>query len=333
MRRERARAVPWRCLLPALLLAGAGLPAGAQPAPGAGGTPPVSSQGVLSIEPPRLAIGEVATAERVIVTPPGERVIPAPPPEMAGVWVLDAEPLPVEKEPARWVHRTRFRLRARALGLFVWPTQRVELERPDGSRTGVTVEGRPIEVVSVLQRFPDRVTPFGLREPDEGAAPAVGGGLLPGAALGAAGVLAALVARAAWRRRRSRVSAAAAPPATADGMARHGREQALGELRAAHALLERDPRGGADAAARALRRFAAGWFELRAESSTIEELAAATPRGGPAPRWPDCLALLGVLDDLRFRPEAGALPPGAQLREALGRAERLLEISHPPDAP
>ncbi len=313
-----------------LLAGGPAVPAGAQPAPTGGVAPPVSSQGLLSIEPPRLAIGEVTTAERVIVTPPGDSVVPAPPPDVPGVWVLDAEPLPVEKEPTRWVHRTRFRLRARALGLFVWPTQRVEVERPDGSRTGVTVEGRPIEVVSVLSHFPDRVTPFGLREPDEETAPGRRGGLLPGAALGAAAVLGALAGRALWRRRRARVTAppTAAREATAPGR----REETLGALRAARLLLERDPRSGADAAARALRHFAAAWFGLDAESRTVEELAGLTPRPGPLPRWSDCLALLGTLDALRFRPEAGALPADPRLGETLGAAESLLGSPPAPES-
>jgi len=330
----RARAGALGALLLALLPAGAALPAAAQPAapPGAGVPPPVSRQGVLSIEPPRLAIGELARAELVIVTPPGERVVRAPPPEVPGIWVLEAEPLPVEKEPGRWVHRTRFRLRARALGLFVWPTQRVEVERPDGSRQAVTVEGRPIEVVSVLPQFTDRVTPFGLREPADGAAPASGGGLLPGAALGAAGVLAGLAARAAWRRRARGRAPAAAPPAP-DGAAPGRRERTLAELHAARELVERDPRGGAAAAAAALRRFAADWFEIGAESSTVEELAAVRPRGGPTPLWSGCLAVLEALDGMRFRPEAGALPPDPRLREALGAAERLLEIPRPAGPP
>jgi hypothetical protein len=285
----------------------------------------VALQAAVAIEPPRLRLGDVAQVEVSVVTPPGHRVRPiAPPAAVEGLWLLDAESLPVEADGARLVHRTRIRVRARALGAAAWPALAVEVEGADGAIAKLATEERPIEVVSVLPGTPERGEPFPFRLPETRAR---GPGPLAAAAAGAASTLlgVALVALARRSRRRSlaRRAQAAAVAASQPWI------EALDALARAHACA--DWREAASTGARALRRYVARRFGVAAaEASPVEELAA---QRGPAllpGRWREAVACLDALDGDRFR----ALPPDeapARVREALDAAARLVRDTSPAD--
>ena len=80
------------------LLAGACGQPPAAPGPGA----PPRPRATLVLEPPRFGVGQVALLELAVVTPPDHTPRPFEPPEpLPGLWLLDSEPLPVEKETSR----------------------------------------------------------------------------------------------------------------------------------------------------------------------------------------------------------------------------------------
>ncbi|MCH8131581.1 MAG: hypothetical protein IIA30_03425, partial [Myxococcales bacterium] len=145
------------------------------------------------MEPPQLRIGQVATLELVVVTPPEHSVRPvAAPTDVPGLWILAAEAQPVSKESTRWIHRTALRVRARSLGAFTFPAMSVEVEAPDGGVAALAVDALSIEVVSILPEIPDRITPYGprrfpptqMRTPIWGPAAAGAIGALAGQAIG-----------------------------------------------------------------------------------------------------------------------------------------------------
>jgi hypothetical protein len=283
-------------------------------------------RGAVVIEPPRLTLGEVAVVDITVVTPPGYRVRPVRPPEtLPGLWLLDAERLPVERSEARWVHRTRLRVRARETGRFAWPPTSVEVETPEGSVMQLELEERPLEVASVSERFPERVEPFPLRAPEP---PASGPGIWLPAAGGVLAMLAGLAALASVRRARSRrrppepAARATSPPPW---------RAAQATLEAAIELAAQDPGRCADSASHALRGFVAQRFPVPAWALTTEELAALEPPTGGERHWPRLLDLLARLDAVRFRP-AGEGPGGVEverLRATLAEAQRLVAEATP----
>jgi hypothetical protein len=286
----------------------------------------------LVIEPPRIGVGQVAELELAVVTPPRHTPRPfSPPAELPGLWLLGADRLAVEKQPTRWVHRTRLRVRARASGRFVWPASALEVEAPDGSVSTLPVAEVPVEVVSILPDYPDRFTPFGVRRPPPAARRS--GSVWGPAAAGALAALAGVGLVALARKRRSSDQNAPAEPGAAP--AEPPWNLAHQDLAAAQEHAARDPFAGAHATARALRRYLARRFGADAIGRTSEELAAATPPFGARSRWPACVAILRGLDEFRFLPESDR-----SVREALAtrvaallvEAEAFVEDSTPPEA-
>ncbi|HTY17086.1 MAG TPA: hypothetical protein VMH82_05075 [Myxococcota bacterium] len=296
-------------------------------APGAAGAAaPPTPRATVSIEPPRLRLGDVAVVEVMVVTPPGHRVHPVAPPErVAGLWLLDAETLPVERDGARWTERTRIRVRAREIGATEWPAMRIDVEGPEGERSALETEARPLEVVAVSSEFPDQVAPFPYRMPAPAPARA------PALAAAAAGALAALAGVAALslvrraRRRRAAAASAALAPAAAPWA------DALAGLEAAAAAIDTDWRGSADEAGQALRRYVTRRFALPLAFRTTEEAAALSPPFALATRWADVLAVLRALDSVRFqRAEPGEA--AARVRDAIEKARRWVAGSIPPES-
>jgi hypothetical protein len=291
-------------------------------------------RGSVALEPGRVRAGDVATLEIVVATPPDHQVRPiAPPAELPGFWILDAVALPIEKADGRWIHRTRVRLRARALGQYVWPAQPVEIETPDGKTQRLVLDGRPLEVVSVQPEFPGRRVPFGLRE----AAPA--GASPPGSAWGAAAAGAAasaaalgLVGAIRRARRLPHPRGAAGEPAPAAPAAAPWRaaSQALDD---AARRLEADPAAASDALARTLRRYVTLRFRFDVAALTTPELARAAPPAEAVPHWPELIRLLRALDDARFLPAPALRPePASRIRDELARARAFVALTIPPAA-
>jgi hypothetical protein len=286
---------------------------------------PVEPRAAWLLEPPQIRIGEVATLERLVVTPPNWTVAPLQPAQPpAGFWLLDAEALPPEKRESRWLHRTQLRIRARELGRFEWPAGTAEVESADGTRQQLALPAQPLEVVSVLEDAPDQLTPFGVRPLPEAPARS----LLAAAAAGALGSLATLgLVLLMMRRRRARLSASpkAAPREPPE-------LRASADLAAARGALAADPRAAADAASAALRRFLQDRFGVPALSRTSEELAALAPPFALSTRWLPLVGLLGSLDVERFAPPARAVEAAQRTAPLLEAAERFLRDSLPPAA-
>jgi hypothetical protein len=273
---------------------------GATPmAPVAPGLAPPFLRASFVLEPPRVRIGDLAALELVVVTPPDHHVRPIEPPAaVPGFWLLGVEPLPVERTQTRWIHRVRLHIRARELGVFLWPAQKVEIDGPDGARALLEVPAHTLEVASVLPEHAQRSTPYGLRAPPtflsdrSSLAPAaIGGALLTLLCVG----LVALVRRER-RLRRSTDNAVSEPEEPSVF------EEALSALAAAAA--EPDVRRAADAAALALRRYAARHFRAPTHSATTPELQAAAAPYLMQARWAAFLGLLEALDEARFRTDA-----------------------------
>ncbi len=324
----RARAA----LAGVLLAAGIAACSGSEAPPEASAPP--STRATLVLEPPRIGVGQVAELELAVVTPPDHTPRPwSPPEEVPGLWILGSETLPVEQDPSRWIHRTRLRVRARAVGGTLWPAGSLEVEAPDGTLHTVGWEALAIEVPSLLPELPGRTTPFGVRLPASGGGrgdapssfwgPAAGGAITALACVG-------LVALA--RRRRSSAGREPKPPADTRPPPW---AQARSDLDAARALARDRPFDAAHATALALRRYAARRFGADATGRTTEELVRATPPFAATSRWPALLGILQGLDALRFRAEHD---PDARraLRDRLGslldEADAFVEDSIPPES-
>jgi hypothetical protein len=298
------------------------------PAPAKFATP-ATPRATAVLEPPRIRIGDRAALEVAVITPPDYRSLPiAPPEEVAGFEILGAEALPVEREPARWVHRTRVHLRARDVGSFAWPEGSVQITSPDGAPSRLPLAAVPLEVVSVLPEVPERTAPFGARPaPPRGRAKVA----LSAAALGSLLTLTAVGLVALARRRTGTRAPAESPPAAP---AEPPWTAALGDLDRARTALATDPPAAANATAAALRRYMARRFGAAAETRTTEELEIATPPFAATSRWPVFVSLLRELDALRFPPpERGAQPStlAAQLEALMRRAEEFVAESTPPE--
>jgi Prokaryotic lipoprotein-attachment site len=279
---------------------------------------PLQIRGGVVIEPPEIAIGETADVEIAVVTPPDHQLEPVEAPaSLEGLWILAAEPLPTERSGNRWVHRVRFRVRARATGEIAWPAQTAYVTTPAGERVPVPLASRPIRVVEVTEEFPGRREPFSWREPRaEGQARRF---LLP-AAFGAVSVLAVLGLAGLVRRARRAEAGGDAAPGPAEPTAAR---RAEADLEAAAARLELDPVGAAHAASLALRRFVLERTGAPAHVSTTEEMRELEPPFLLARRWEELLQRLGALDALRFRALALA---GEEGRHALRREIRAARI-------
>jgi hypothetical protein len=314
-----------RAALAALLAfaCGASEPPGAEPAavaPAAAPQPPDPTfRATVVLEPPRIEIGDVFEVEVAVVTPPGHRVAPAQVPKaVPGIAILDAALPTVSQEPGRWVHRQRFRARARATGPFRWPALELEVEAPDGARRRVAAAERPFEVVSLLDEEPERRSPFSFRSPRLEGAPGRGP-WLP-ALIGSLMTLAALGLLALVRRVRS-AEPLAGGAALAPGA---GDDESAALLAALHAAeAEEDAVRGADLASEALRAWAAERFLApRLRSATTEELAALSPPFLLTTRWTALRTALESLDAVRFPPRREGAR--AELGRALARARALV---------
>ncbi len=277
-----------------------------------------SLRGAVLLEPPRVAVGEVARVEIAVATPPAYRVQPlAPPKPLDGFWVIGVEIPTVEKTAGRWVHRMGVRIRAREVGTFEWPARSVVVEDPDGAQHEVPLDALSLQVVSVFPEFPDRVTPFGLRVPPSADAPALPTALA--AAAGAALALAAVALVALVRRRR----AAPAPEPLAPRPPPEWDEARAALVRA---RAEPDAVTAAALTSMALRHFAARRFGTDAPVRTTEELAAGIVRGALGERVETFLVLLQRLDAAHFR---GRPVEAAELTAALDEAEAFVRDATP----
>jgi hypothetical protein len=279
---------------------------------------PAQLGATLVIEPPRIEVGDPFEVEIAVVTPPDHAVAPAPVPKATpGLWILDAERPVVERQPGRWVHRQRFRARARATGELVWPALELGVEGPDGAKTSVQVPARPFVVRSLLDDHPERRSFFSYRAPSglEGGR----GPWLP-ALVGALFALAG-VGLVAWvRHARAAAAAAAGARAAAPALA-SGESATLDALR--HAAAASDPVRAADLGAAALRDWAAERARTPSlRAATSEELARRAAPFLIAPRWPRFVALVAELDALRFPPPRE--DAAARVRDALARAGELV---------
>lgn len=286
---------------------------------------PASLRGTIVMEPPRIGIGETAIVEVAVISPPGHRVAPVPTPErVEGFWVLGAEAPSIERRASRWIHRTRFQIRARKTGSFAWPAVHLEVEAPDGARSTVEIAERPLVVHQVSEEFPGRQVFFPVRTPPPERW--TRGVLLP-AAVGALFALSGVGLFALVRRVRSRDGEAARSNVEEDPTPwRAGRAA----LATASELAHRDPCRAADMASGALRLYLSQRFRTPAITRTTEELEATEPPYALAKRWPDLLALLRTLDGVRF------LPVDARRREqaaaAVGEAQALMADLAPQDS-
>lgn len=279
------------------------------------------------LEPPEIGVGQVTTLELAVATPPGFSPRPyAPPQPPAGLWLLDAETLPVEKQADRWLYRTRLRLRAEQTGELTWPESELSIDAPDGTKTTLTLPAHPITVLSILPDYPDRMTPFGVREPGGAAEP---GPVWVPAAAGALLSLAVVGLVALARRRRQAAARAAREPAPEPGPPPWTR--ARDELASAHDALAGDPLAAAHALSIGLRHYVDRRFGAHTAGATGEELAEREPPFAGRSRWPALLAILAELDRRRFRPDAGAAL-ATRLPELLEAAGTFVEDSVPPEA-
>ena len=287
---------------------------------------PVEPRATWLLEATQLRVGDVASLDRLVVTPPDWTVSPLEPPAAPdGFWLLDSESLATERLASRWIHRTRLRIRAREVGRFTWPAETVGVEAPEGEKRQLPLDALEIEVVSVLPEAPDRLTPFGVRPLPEAA----GRALLAAAAAGALGSLGAVaLALLVVRRRRAR---AAAPREAAAGEPADSRARA--SLTRAREALAGDPERAANAISAALRHFVAERFGVAAPARTSEELAAMPAPFSLATRWTALVALLRALDAERFAPRADAAPCAQPVAELLDAAEAFVAESLPPAAP
>lgn len=287
---------------------------------------PVTPQAAVVIEPPRLRVGDVAAIDVVVVTPPGHRVLPLrPPSSVPGLWLLDASALPTESADGRLLHHTRIRVRARETGSFEWPALRIEVDDPTGVRSELVTTARPIEIVSVLPTFSERVEPFSYRLP---ATTDDATGSLGSAAAGSLGTLTLLAVVALVRRARRRAHERSLESARI--AASEPWVEALADLARARAATDAHWRDAGGLGARALRRYVSLRFGVAAESLTTEEVAALAIPFGAGLRWPNVLACLHDLDAERFRAQGDA-GAAAQVRAALEAAQRFVEASIPPE--
>lgn len=292
----------------------------------------VAPRATLLLTPDVLHVGEIVTAEVVVVTPPDYRVRNVPTQPIDGVALLGAQTLPPEQHEHHWTHRTRYRLRPEATGDHVFSSLQIDVERTDGTVEALELAERRFEVTSVRDRFPDREEPFGLEEPDPTEATPGDRGFVPGFVLGA--LLSCLVAIAVWgvrrqagRARESREIPERLPPVSLFEWTERELGQALETLQA-------DPRRAASVGAHLLRVYMARRFGSETEAATTEELERRRPALAERTLWPDFVRILHNFDDVRFRPseESPRSPGDPRIRSALEDSRQLIEASRPTNA-
>jgi hypothetical protein len=296
-----------RLLFLALLL----FACGGEPAP-APYAAPAHARVALVLEPPVVAVGEMASIELAVVTKPGFAARPLDlPRSLPGFWLIEREEPVVVKEPARWVHRTRLRVRAIEVGRFELPGGSVEVTSPEGGAERLEYEPLALEVVSTLGAHARQHSPYGVRTLPTGLAGRLTGGRGSVVAFAAGAILAlASVGVLLLARRRLALRAADVVPAPESAPAwRRARE----ELERARASLASDPRHALDVAAVALRDYSVRRFGGDAHVRTTEELAAADPPFTMTTRWQRFVALLGELDAARFPRPPPDPEPAARL--------------------
>ncbi|MGH0037320.1 MAG: hypothetical protein ACQGVK_20025 [Myxococcota bacterium] len=294
--------------------------------------PPVVAtrpEAALSIEPPRLRIGDAVEVRIALRTPPDHHLAPWQPPEIEGAWLLDVDVGDVRREPGQWLHDLRVRLRPRELGELRWPDTRLVVVDAEDREIAVPIDGRAFEVVAPPPVFAERDGPFGMLE----AAPEPGGvGWSAVAAAAAAGALAALAGPWAWRRWAASHGEPPRPDAVRADDGPDLYTWAEHELDAAREALDREPLVAARRAARTLRAFVDRRFQAAVRARTTPELAAGDPPFSARSRWPWFLRVLGDLDDLRFREPTGARAASDCVRRAAAALEetrRFVEQTRP----
>ena len=283
---------------------------------------PTTSRATWVLEPPRIALGQVAVIELAVVTPPEHQVRPfAAKGEIPGFWLLETEALPVEKQASRWIHRTRLRVRARDVGRFVWPGGHVQVEGTGDRVESLSLDDLTLDVVSQFSEYPERLAPFELRGV---GAPAGTRSTLVAAAGGAGVALAAVAGVVLVRRRLGRrrplsqpTPAPAAPPWI---------ESRVDFTRAR----SQEPREAAHTVAVALRRYMGRRFGANTLARTTEELDAATPPFTATSRWPAFVAILRGLDEFRFRPGTDTPVVADRVRALVDEADAFVEDTIPP---
>lgn len=274
----------------------------------------VRPEAALRIEPSAVRPGDLATLEISVRTPPDHHLAPWRPPEVADLWILGVEALPVERRGSQWIHELRVRLRPRALGVLHWPESELVVVDALDRETRVPLAGIDLEVQASSPLPSEQSGPYGMLHPEPAADRPSPLAALVWLALGAG---LAGFARPLWRRWRSGKAsptgrAGSAPP-TGDLF-----DWALRELDAAAARADAEPLDAARRAARALRAFVARRYEADVLARTTPELAEVSPPFGARSRWPTFVRLLRDLDDLRFRTDLAASIPA----ELCGRARR-----------
>ena len=274
---------------------------------------PARARAALVLEPPLVAVGELASLDLVVVTKPGQAVAPKDlPGKVPGFWLLEREPAAVVKEPARWLHRTRLRLRAVEVGRFEFPGGSVEVQSPEGASAVLHYDALPLEVTSVLPAHAARTSPYGIR-----TLPFATGSPRGGVTAFAAGALLALASVGLVALARRRLAAREEPePETASVTPSWVRARA--QLDAARAALDTSPRRSLDLASAALREYAVRRFGGDATVRTTEELAASQPPFTMTTRWSGFVALLEELDAARFPPAHAGRETAAALLERVG---------------
>jgi len=257
------------------------------------------------MEPPILGLGDVAVAELAVVTPAGARVLPQHQKEVEGLWLLDREEDVQEVGAGRWLHRTRFRVRAREVGLHEWPAGSIEIENADGDAERIEVPALQFEVASTVAALPARDRPFGPLGVD-----ARGGGFSAGSfAAGAAAAATCLALVGLARRRRaakendssSAVGTAASPDVGIDLD-----EYTRREIERIRAGAGDDALVAANRASVLLRGYVEQRFRVEALHKTREQLAEIHVPLAAKRSWPELMRILRNLDELRFRPAHGA---------------------------
>jgi hypothetical protein len=287
---------------------------------------PAEPRAALILEPPQLALGSVAEVELAVVTRPDWSVRPQPRTrQLTGLAWIGSEPTEVVREPARWIHRTRLRVRALEVGRFELPGGSVEVVSPEGEVGTLVYEPLLLEVRSGLSDLPGRGTPFGVRllPRPTGSRAALAGAFAAGAGLTLACVGLLWLVR---RRLREPFEAPAPTPVAAQW------ERAREELALARAELDRDPRAALDASARALRSYVVMRFGGDARVRTTPELEVAKPPFALTTRWSGLVALLADLDAARFPPLPSPSDARARASQLLDAAEAFVESTTPAES-
>ncbi len=279
------------------------------------------------VDPHTLSLGQVGRVDVAIVTPPGHGVAPLlPPRDVPGLWILDWEADPPERQAERWLLRVHFRVRAREVGAFTWPALRLELEGPEGERSTLATEPQPFRVASELEAQPRRAEPYPLRGAPE---PRGWLELAAAAAAGAGATLLVLTGLVIARRRRH-------PNGDVARTQELGGADVLAAWHEAQRALEEAAQGeaAAERGARALRRYVVERFGVAIEAHTTEELARARAPLVLATRWSELVSILGELDRLRFQDPArpGRVEETRSRTLALERARRFVRDTAPQES-